>query len=96
MITGACFCKAVTYQVLAESMMQGLCYCADCQTVGGSAYWASYAVHPDSFSPNHGCAEKNIRRSLQRAEKLSVIFVVTAARRSRCSLMTFRSRPSML
>ena len=48
-MTGACFCKAIKYEVLAESMMQGLCYCVDCQTVGGSAYWASYAISPDDF-----------------------------------------------
>ena len=53
-MTGACFCKAIKYEVLAESMMQGLCYCADCQTVGGSAYWASYAISPESFRLTSG------------------------------------------
>ena len=41
MISGACFCKAVQYELLTESQMQGLCYCTDCQVVGGSSHWAS-------------------------------------------------------
>ena len=49
MITGACFCKAVKYELCAESALQGLCYCTDCQTVGGSSHWTSYAVSPDEF-----------------------------------------------
>ena len=49
MITGACFCKAVQYELLTESQMQGLCYCTDCQVVGGSSHWASYAVAPSDF-----------------------------------------------
>ena len=46
MISGACFCKAVQYELLTESQIQGLCYCTDCQVVGGSSHWASYAVAP--------------------------------------------------
>ena len=49
MISGACFCKAVQYELLTESQMQGLCYCTDCQIVGGSSHWASYAVAPSDF-----------------------------------------------
>ena len=49
MLTGTCFCKAVRYELLAESQMQGLCYCTDCQVVGGSSHWASYAVAPSDF-----------------------------------------------
>ncbi len=33
-ISGACFCKAVKYELLRESQMQGLCYCTDCQARG--------------------------------------------------------------
>ena len=49
MITGACFCQGVKYQLSAESHMQGLCYCTDCQVVGGSSHWTSYAVAPVDF-----------------------------------------------
>lgn len=49
MLTGACFCKAVKYRVLADSALQGLCYCTDCQIVGGSSHWVSYAVAPSDF-----------------------------------------------
>lgn len=48
-ISGACFCKAVKYELLRESQMQGLCFCTDCQRVGGSAHWTSYAVAPADF-----------------------------------------------
>lgn len=48
-ISGACFCKAVKYELLSESQMQGLCYCSDCQRVGGSSHWTSYAVAPADF-----------------------------------------------
>ena len=63
MMTGACFCKAIKYEVVAESMMQGLCYCADCQTVGGSAYWASYAISPEHFRLTSGELKKYTSRS---------------------------------
>ena len=36
-ISGSCFCRAVKYELSAESRMQGLCYCTDCQTIGGSS-----------------------------------------------------------
>ena len=49
MISGSCFCRAVTYELSAESRMQGLCYCTDCQRVGGSSHWTSYAVTPSDF-----------------------------------------------
>lgn len=49
MITGACFCQGVKYELSAESHMQGLCYCTDCQVVGGSSHWTSYAVAPADF-----------------------------------------------
>ena len=45
-ISGVCFCKAVRYELLTQSKMQGLCYCTDCQVVGGSSHWASHAVAP--------------------------------------------------
>ncbi len=49
MIAGACFCQEVKYELSAESLMQGLCYCTDCQVVGGSSHWTSYAVAPADF-----------------------------------------------
>ena len=36
MISGACFCKAVQYELLTDSQMQGLCYCTDCQVWAGA------------------------------------------------------------
>ena len=53
-ISGACFCTAVKYELLRESQMQGLCYCTDCQRVGGSAQWPSYAVAPAVFRLQEG------------------------------------------
>ena len=49
MISRNCFCKAVKYELSADSQMQGLRYCTDCQVVGGSAHWTSYAVAPAEF-----------------------------------------------
>ena len=49
MISGSCFCCSVKYELSAESQMQGLCYCIDCQRVGGSSHWTSYAVAPSDF-----------------------------------------------
>ena len=48
-IVGRCLCSAVQFELTAEAQMQGLCYCTDCQTVGGSSHWTSYAVAPESF-----------------------------------------------
>ncbi|MEL0008186.1 MAG: GFA family protein, partial [Luminiphilus sp.] len=48
-ISGSCFCQAVQYELMSESQMQGLCYCTDCQRVGGSSHWTSYAVTPSDF-----------------------------------------------
>ena len=54
MMTGACFCKAVRYELLAESQMQGLCYCTDCQVLGGSSHWTSYAIAIPDFRLTEG------------------------------------------
>lgn len=50
MIKGSCLCAAVKYELTAESPMQGLCYCTDCQIASGSSHWASYAVSPSEFN----------------------------------------------
>ena len=54
MMTGTCFCKAVRYELLAESQMQGLCYCTDCQVLGGSSHWTSYAIAIPDFRLTEG------------------------------------------
>jgi hypothetical protein len=58
MIQGNCLCAAVKYEVTAESQMQGLCYCTDCQIIGGSSHWASYAVAPSDFRLLQGSLTK--------------------------------------
>ena len=53
-ISGSCFCQAIKYELTSESQLQGLCYCTDCQRVGGSAHWTSYAVAPADFRLREG------------------------------------------
>jgi hypothetical protein len=38
--TGGCLCGAVRYEVTGEPFKSGLCHCADCRKVTGSAFLA--------------------------------------------------------
>ena len=48
--TGGCLCGAVRYQVRGEPIKSGLCHCADCRKVTGSAFLAYADWYPHQFS----------------------------------------------
>jgi hypothetical protein len=47
--TGGCLCGAVRFEVRGEPDKTGLCHCADCRKVTGSAFLAFADWHPDRF-----------------------------------------------
>jgi hypothetical protein len=49
MRTGGCLCGAVRYEITAEPDYAGLCYCADCQKVSGSAFVGVVGVPASGF-----------------------------------------------
>jgi hypothetical protein len=53
---GACFCGAVTFEVVGEAPMQGYCHCDDCRHWFGSPLTA-YALWPSSAVKITGGAE---------------------------------------
>ena len=46
---GGCLCGAVRYEVSAEPMMAGICYCLSCQKLSGSGHQFSVAVPESAF-----------------------------------------------
>lgn len=48
--TGGCLCGAVRYEVRGEPFKSGLCHCADCRKVTGTAFLAYADWRPEQFS----------------------------------------------
>lgn len=48
--TGGCLCGAVRYETKGEPIKSGLCHCADCQKVTGTAFLAYADWRPEMFS----------------------------------------------
>ncbi|MBD8065556.1 GFA family protein [Devosia sp. PTR5] len=48
--TGGCLCGAVRYEVRGEPFKSGLCHCADCRKITGSAFLAYADWRADQFS----------------------------------------------
>ena len=46
-ITGGCLCGAVRYEITAEPMFGGKCYCDDCRRSGGTGHVSVMAI-PDA------------------------------------------------
>lgn len=49
---GGCLCGAVRYEVTGEPFKSGLCHCADCRKVTGSAFlhYADWLPHQFSYT----------------------------------------------
>ena len=48
--TGGCLCGAVRYEVVGEPFKSGLCHCADCRKVTGTAFLAYADWRRNQFS----------------------------------------------
>jgi hypothetical protein len=48
-VTGSCHCGAIAYEGEAEPRTIGLCHCADCQKLTGSAFRANVQAQADTF-----------------------------------------------
>ena len=48
-VTGSCHCGSIAYEGEAEPGTVGVCHCADCQKLTGSAYRANVSVPAASF-----------------------------------------------
>ena len=53
-LTGACFCKEITWEAEIDENMIGICHCRDCQIFSGSAFRLSSSVAPGSFNVTKG------------------------------------------
>jgi hypothetical protein len=47
--SGGCLCGAVRYEVTGEPIKAGVCHCADCRKVTGTAFLAYADWEPDKF-----------------------------------------------
>ncbi len=49
-IDGGCHCGKITYQAEIDPQKVGICHCADCQSLSGTAFRTIGAVPEDSFA----------------------------------------------
>jgi hypothetical protein len=49
-LEGGCLCGAVRYRVMAQPMMVGNCYCADCRKSSGTSHCTHAMVLDEAFS----------------------------------------------
>lgn len=61
-IDGGCHCGKITYQAEIDPRKVGICHCADCQTLSGSAFRTIAAVPEDKFTL-HGEAKVYVKTS---------------------------------
>ena len=53
-VTGSCHCGAIAYEAEVEPGTTGMCHCADCQTLSGSAFRTVVFTQEGSFSLRSG------------------------------------------
>lgn len=49
-LTGACLCGAVHYEIAAEPILTGHCYCEDCRRTSATAHATHVMVPEESFT----------------------------------------------
>ncbi|WP_193368458.1 GFA family protein [Pelagibius marinus] len=49
-LTGGCLCGAVHYEITAEPILTGHCYCEDCRRTSGTAHGTHVMVPEESFA----------------------------------------------
>ena|SRR5688572_30168382 len=49
-LTGGCHCGAVRYEISAEPLFSGNCYCEDCRKVGSTGHSSVFAVPEPAVS----------------------------------------------
>jgi hypothetical protein len=49
-ITGGCFCKAVRYRATAAPIVTRVCWCRDCQYLGGGSGTVNVCFRTDAFT----------------------------------------------
>ena len=54
MMTGACFCKPSATSCLPSRRFRACVTCTDCQVLGGSSHWTSYAIAIPDFRLTEG------------------------------------------
>jgi len=48
-IDGGCHCGYITYEATVDAARVGICHCADCQTLSGSAFRTGVLAQKDEF-----------------------------------------------
>ncbi len=64
-ITGGCYCKALRYEVDAEPVFKGLCYCRECQYTSGGQANIAIAMPEDKFHFTKGEPKIHRRSDLE-------------------------------
>ncbi len=54
MVTGSCFCGAITYQLTSKPTDSYICHCTDCQRFSGSTFHALSIVNKRDFEITKG------------------------------------------
>jgi hypothetical protein len=60
-LTGGCHCGAVRYEISAEPLFSGNCYCEDCRKVGGTGHSSVFAVPEPAVSVKGKLTEYQIK-----------------------------------
>lgn len=60
-VDGQCHCGAITYTAEVEPGTIGVCHCADCQTLTGSAFRANIPAPADRFQITKGTPRQYIK-----------------------------------
>lgn len=60
-LTGGCHCGAVRYEISAEPLFSGNCYCEDCRKVGGTGHSSVFAVPEPAVSIKGKLTEYKIK-----------------------------------
>jgi hypothetical protein len=60
-VEGRCHCGAITYEAEVEPGTIGICHCADCQMLTGSAFRANIAAPADHFRILNGKPRQYIK-----------------------------------
>ena len=53
-IDGSCHCGAIAFEAEIDPEMVGICHCADCQTLSGTAFRVSVFAPEDKFRLTRG------------------------------------------
>lgn len=60
-INGGCHCGAIAYEAELDPEKVGICHCADCQALSGSAFRTVAIVSSDAFAVTQGTPKEYVK-----------------------------------